>query len=289
MSSTASPSEMRSQIVERLTGAVGDPKDVTDAARSLGERCAPMIADALAPMFATAVGFTCVDVETVRFCDSRPPAGGEHAMTIAAADNSPDALFITLDGNAISIALSAMFGGDPDDTVATLGRAPSAIELDVAAQVMDAVARAFNGSGERSMRIRFPLPAPIAGADIERQVVRDGPAARMDIDLVFGANRGRMTVTMPQRVLLELRGEGRSGAKASPAAWRERFSDEVMRSAVELEATLPLGTLTLGELARLQVGQVLELTAEAPSQTMLAAKVVTRVMISMASSSAAPR
>jgi len=44
-----------------------------------------------------------------------------------------------------------------------------------------------------------------------------------------------------------------------------------MRSAVRLEATVPLGRLTLGDLSQLSVGQVLEMPQAAPTQTTLSA------------------
>ena len=46
----------------------------------------------------------------------------------------------------------------------------------------------------------------------------------------------------------------RTGARqAAPAAqWRQRFSEEVMRSGVELQATMPLARMTLGQIAGLQ-------------------------------------
>ena len=53
--------------------------------------------------------------------------------------------------------------------------------------------------------------------------------------------------------------------------WHARFSEEVMRSAVKLEATVPLSRMTLGELSRLVVGQVLEMPETAPTQTKLSA------------------
>ncbi len=43
------------------------------------------------------------------------------------------------------------------------------------------------------------------------------------------------------------------------AEWSARFSEEVMRSGVRVEATIPLSRMTLGELSGLFVGQVLEM------------------------------
>jgi len=271
MTSDASHQEMRTRIVEGLTGATGDPERISDAARAYGQRCLAAIAPQLAEMLAPAVSVDCVSVDLARFSSARPAASSFAAMTVVAADNSPDALLMTADAGALAIALCAMFGADEDLPVAPIARPLSPIELDVAAQLFDIFADAFNGSGERSMRLRFPLPAPIAGEEIDKQVLRDGPAASIVFEIALGASRGRVCVTMPQRVLLEHRGEARAEA-GSGAQWRERFGEEVMRSAVSLTATIPLARMTLAEISHLRVGQVLELETQAPTQTRLSSR-----------------
>ncbi len=76
---------------------------------------------------------------------------------------------------------------------------------------------------------------------------------------------------MPQRLMLKPRGEG--GAAKDGTAGRHGFSDEVVRSRVKLQATVPLGRrMTLGEIGQLVVGQVIELPTDARSRTVLSAK-----------------
>jgi flagellar motor switch protein FliM len=271
MTSEASPQDMRTRIVEGLTGATGDPARIADAARACGQRCLAAIAPQLVEMLAPAISVECVSVELARFASARPAASTFSAMTIVAADNSPDALLMTADADALAIALCAMFGADEDLPVTPITRPLSPIELDIAAQLFDIFANAFNGSGDRSMRLRFPLPAPITGEEVDKQVMRDGPAASIFFEIALGEARGRVSVTMPQRVLLEHRGEARAES-GSGAQWRERFGEEVMRSAVSLTATIPLARLTLAQISHLRVGQVLELETDAPSQTKLSSR-----------------
>jgi len=271
MTGNVSPAEMRTRIVEGLTGATGDPARVRQAARACGERCLADIVPRLSETFAVPVSVECAAVELSRFAAMRPPAASFGAMTVVAADNSPDALLMSVDADALAIALCAMFGADDTLPVPPIARPLSPIELDVAAQLFESFAAAFNGSGERSMRLKFPLPAPIAGEEIDRHVIRDGPAASIHFEIALGDSRGRLSVTMPQRVLLEHRGEARAPA-GTGARWRERFGEEVMRSAVALAATIPLGRLTLAEISHLRVGQVLELAPDAPAQTKLSSR-----------------
>jgi flagellar motor switch protein FliM len=101
-------------------------------------------------------------------------------------------------------------------------------------------------------------------------VLKRGIVDRALWDWFADVARGRVSVTVPQRVLVENRGSAQDNA--SPAGWRERFSEEVMRSGVSLQATIPLAWLTLAQVASLQVGQILELPEQAPTQTKLSAK-----------------
>ncbi len=270
--SSASPADMRDLIVERLTGATGDPARVTDAARALGQRCLASVSTAFASEFPTAVAFECVGVELVRIADVRPPEGAFWAMSIAAADTSPDALLMTMEPDALSLVLSALLGADDTLPLVPISRDLSPIEVDVAERLFDMFARALNGSGGRSLAVKFPLPRPITGGDIGKQVIRDGPGVSLAFELRLGANRGRVHVTMPQRILAQHRSEGTAPAQAGAAAWRERFNEEIMRSAVQLDATMPLAKLTLGQLAALQPGQIIEMPADATTQTKLHAK-----------------
>jgi flagellar motor switch protein FliM len=263
---------MRDQIVERLTGATGDPARVTDAARALAERCLAKVGPAFAAAFSAPVVFTCAEVSLSRFAQARPPEGSFWAMTVAAGDTSPDALLMTIEPEALSLTLSALLGADDTMSVVPIERDLSPIELDIAEQLFDMFARAFNGSGERSLALRFPLPRPSSGADIGKHVIRDGPAVSITFEARLGANAGRIHVTMPQRVLAEHRGEGKAVSTAGSAVWRERFNEEVMRSTVTLKATMPLAKLTLGQLAALQPGQLIELPENAQTETRLHAK-----------------
>jgi flagellar motor switch protein FliM len=270
--SNGSPAEMRDLIVERLTGATGDPARVTDAAQALAERCLASVAPAFAEAFPSAVTFECVEVRLSRFAEGRPPERSPWAMTIASSELSPDALLMTMEPDALSLTLAAVFGGDETLPLVPIDRDLSPIEIDLAAQVFDMFARAFNGSGERSLAVRFPLPRPISGADMAKQVIRDGPAVSITFEARLGPNTGRIHVTMPQRVLAQHRGDGAAPSRSGAAAWRERFNEEVMRSAVQLDATMPLATLTLGQVAALEPGQIIELSGSAPTQTKLHAK-----------------
>ena len=274
MASPASPAETRAYIIERLVGETGEPDHVTEAARALAERALPAIIRGLGETLAVTVAIELKTVELSRLAAARPNGEG-HAMTIAASASSPDALVLTMDPQAVAVIVSALFGGDPDVAVAPIARGLSPTETEVATLVFEEIAKAVNGSGERAFEFKLPLPAAISGADLKKHVIRDGPGVRAVFAVSTPAGSGKIALTMPQRVLLKHRGgkgAAQEGAAGPSAQWRQRFSEEVMRSTVDLQATMPLGRMTLAEVAGLHEGQVIEIEAEAQSQARLSAR-----------------
>lgn len=272
MASPANPADMRAYILERLVGDIGEPDHVIEAARALAERAIPAVLQGFADCLAAPVGVELRNVELARFADARPEDATGHAMTIAASASSPDALILLLDPGAIAVAVSTLFGGDPDQPVAPIERELSPTEIEVATMLFAEFAKAINGSGARAFDIRFPLAPSITGVDLRKQIVRDGPAVRIVFAVFTPAGSGKLTVLMPQRVLLKHRGNGGSAEAAPNADWRAKFNEEVMRSSISLEATMPLSRLTLGEIAGFEEGQVIELDAGAQAQARLSAR-----------------
>jgi flagellar motor switch protein FliM len=270
MASLASPAEMRAYIVERLVGDTGEPDRVIEAARALAERAVPQLVDALNAQLAFAINVNVRNVELVRFADARPQGADNHAMTVAASESSPDALLLLLDPDAISVVLSALFAGDPDMPVASITRPLSPTEITIAGMIFENFAEAVNGSGARAFNIRFPLAPAMTGTEMTKYAVRDGPAVRVDFAIFSGAGSGRLSMLMPQRVLLKHRGDAVAGQ--SNGDFGAKFGEEVMRSSVRLEASMPLTRLTLGQIAGLHEGQVIAIDATAPSSALLRAR-----------------
>jgi flagellar motor switch protein FliM len=190
-------------------------------------------------------------------------------MTVAASESSPDALILLIDPDAIAVVLNALFGGDPDMPIAPIRRALSPTETTIAGMIFQKLAEAINGSGPRAFNIRFPLAPAMTGPEIAKHIVRDAPAVRVDFAVFNGAGSGLLTLFMPQRVLLKHRGDAVASGGADFGA---KFGEEVMRSAVRLDATMPLTRLTLGQIAGLHEGQVIAIDAAAPASALLKAR-----------------
>jgi flagellar motor switch protein FliM len=115
----------------------------------------------------------------------------------------------------------------------------------------------------------MPLPSAITGAELKKHIIRDAPAVRVDLRISTPTSSGRISLMMPQRVLLKHRGDAVAGDASS---WSERFGEEIMRSSVNLEASMPLARMTLAEVAGLHEGMVIELGEGAQGEARLSAR-----------------
>lgn len=262
---------MQAYLVERLLGDTGEPGPVTDAARAMAERTLPRLVEGIASSFCVPLTVELKSVELTRFANARLTKTTGTAMSVAASASSPDALIMTIDSKGIAVLVSAFFGGDPDQPLSAIERDLSPTEIEVATMLFEEIAKAMNGSGARALDIRMPVPLALTGAELKKQVIRDGPAVRIAFSVAVPGGEGSVAVFMPQRVLMKHRGDAVAG-DATGAGWRARFNEEVLRSNVSLHATMPLGRMTLGQLASLEPGQVIELEAGAQADARLSAK-----------------
>ncbi|TPN54912.1 MULTISPECIES: FliM/FliN family flagellar motor switch protein [unclassified Mesorhizobium] len=273
MTSPGSPAQARSLIIERLVGDSGEADQVIDAGRAVAERAVPLLQKGLSSGLGVPVIVDLKAVEVSRVTEARSRAGDNFAMTVVGSPASSDAMTLVIDAAAIAIMVSTLFGGDPDMPVSPIERDLSPLEADVSTMVFQEVAQALNGSGQRSLELRLPAPRAMSGIEARRHVLRDGAAIRIVLGISTPADSGSITVTMPQRIVLAGRDGIASASEADPGtSWRARFSEEVMRSTVALEATMPLARLTLGDLAKLEVGQVIDFEETAQSRARLSAR-----------------
>lgn len=264
------PAEMRAYIVERLVGEIGEPDRVTETARALIEGAVPAIVEGLKQRLAIDLSIEPTSIELSRMADARPEGIG-HAMTVGASGVAQEALVLSMDAEAVALIVSTLFGGDPGIAVASIGRDLSPTEAVVASRVFEQIAVALRETGARPLDVTLPIPRAICGEEIAKQVLRDGPGVRIVLAVSAAAGRGAITLTIPQRVLLK--GSAADPLETGPAPqWRQRFGEEVMRSGVELQATMPLGRMTLGQISNLRAGQVIEFEPDAQSHAKLSAR-----------------
>jgi flagellar motor switch protein FliM len=275
MTSPGTPSQTRTLIIERLVGDSGEAAQVIGVGRGMAERALPLLQKALAGELGAPVAVDLRAVEVSRVPEARSRAGEAFALSVVSSPVSSDAMTLVMDSQAVAVMVSALFGGDPDLPVAPIERDLSQIEADVATMVFQEVATALNGSGKRPLDLRLPVPKAVAGNEARRRELRDGAAVRIVYGLSIPSDSGTLTVVIPQRLLLSSSGGDAAAdgdGESTELDWRTRFSEEVMRSTVRLEATMPLARLTLADLAAFAPGQVIEFEEKAQLNARLSAR-----------------
>ncbi|GHC64636.1 FliM/FliN family flagellar motor switch protein [Limoniibacter endophyticus] len=268
-----SEAEKRALIIERLIGDTGEPGQIVRAARKMGERVLPSVSKTLAELLPAPVEIEISAVEVTRFSEALRGLSQSSALLIAASSSSPDALVMHLEAQGVAILVNALFGGAVDDEVEVHDKALSPTELDVASLIFKPFAEALNGSGKRALDLKMPLPEPINGQGLKKQSLRDGPAVHLALTLTLGANSGVLHLYMPQRVFLQHRGNAIADEAGNEPKedWSEKFSGEIKRSKVSMEAQIMLGRLTLAQIADFHAGQVLPLDIGAMESVLLKA------------------
>ncbi|RST85863.1 flagellar motor switch protein FliM [Aquibium carbonis] len=270
-----SPSSGASSIIERLIGATGEPEVVVKAGRTIAERILKPLRASLEDAASEAVPVEIEDVAVERTTELLVGAGQHDALTVGASQTSPDAFSIRLEAKAIAVLVNALFGAEAEVAAGGIERDLSPVEVEVANLVCRLLAVAYNGFNGPAQRIKLPLPAVASGDGLKEFAVRDGPGLRIDFAVGAEAERGRISVFMPQRIVLQRGGEDASDpaqAEAQSAEWAAKFNEEVMRARVTLQATLSVGRMTLGQVAAFRRGQVIELSRTAPTETRLSAR-----------------
>ncbi|WP_187968103.1 FliM/FliN family flagellar motor switch protein [Aquibium microcysteis] len=270
-----SPAPSTASILERLLGATGDPEEVVRAGRSIAERMLKPLRASLEDAASEAVPVEIEAVRVERTTELLTGAGPHDALTVGSSSISPDALSIRLEAKAIAVLVNALFGAEADVGAGGIDRDLSPVEVEVANLICRLLATAYNGFNGPSQRLRLPLPTVASGEGLKEFAVRDGPGLRIDFAIGPDTEQGRISLFMPQRIVLQ-RGEQEAAdpalAEAQSAEWAARFNEEVMRARVTLQATLSAGRMTLGQVAAFRRGQVIELSRTAPTETRLSAR-----------------
>ena len=272
---TPSPSSGSSSIIERLIGATGEPEVVVKAGRAIAERILKPLRASLEDAASEPVAVEIEDVAVERTTELLLGAGPHDALTVGASTSSPDALSIRLEARAIAVLVNTLFGAEAEVAAGGIDRDLSPVEVEVANLVCRLLAVAYNGSNAPAHRIKLPLPAVVSGDGLKEFAVRDGPGLRIDFVIGSELERGRISLFLPQRIVLRRGGDEAADpdlADAVSAEWAARFNEEVMRARVTLQATLSVGRMTLGQVAAFRRGQVIELSRSAPTETRLSAR-----------------
>ena len=209
-----------------------------------------------------------ISVETIR--DVIASHRSEHVAATIACSGQPCVLLALLDTTLVHIVVELLAGGNGAEPMPEMPRTATAIDAQYAHTVVTLAAVAIeaewkaNGFGQtRASKLDGPLAVDVCGARIQQVAV-----ASLTIGL-FGM-RGTLRLVLPPAALESFREAGELEPEPElPTAdpdpvWSERFKRALGEAPVKVEAFFAVQELSLGAVANLRVGQVLDV-ARGPS------------------------
>lgn len=272
MTQAAPPHTMDSTLLARMTGQTGDRRTL--------EALGGALAECVAPVFQVAASSTTGFSITATF---EAFEDGSQSELLAALDVNAVTCKAEIDGWCDDIILcgntvffiallEGMLGGNLPASADIEPRDLSAIERDVSSVLF----RHFIDG------LKTVITLPPTGDAVTHPVLLEvpvpeeehglSPSVLLKFTLAAGDIEAPFQAILPQRVLLKTKvAEPADAPPPEQPEWLEQMTNQVTNSHVMLQANIALGESTLGEIARLQCGDVLPFADEGQVRALLKA------------------
>lgn len=253
---------MDPQLVARMTGRLGDRRTIEQTGSALAAALCEPVCEAI--FNATGIRLTAAAgrVETGQFNALLGAAARSGVQCPASLATFCDTIGLCLDRRLAVLLIESLLGGAIGRlSPAAATREISGIELDISVVFFEQAAQALKTTVKAPVSALCSVGRPIAGENPEPEASLDDiHAVLFTVDLALEKFVAPLTFVVPQAVLLKLDLGVLKPEKKAPATkpeWAQRLSERVTRSDVELQATMRLAPMTLGDVSRLQVGDML--------------------------------
>lgn len=198
---------------------------------------------------------------------------GHSAVGVLHAAKWNARLVLSADRGAVFSIVEAMLGGDGTQPPCAEERTLSRIEVRVAAALFDRIAKALETAFAGIADTTFAVEAISNEIDYDVIGRKNNSIVVARVALEAAGGGGEILIAVTRAALNPLRQAlGRMPAKEAPAAdarWSQQMESEITRTHVIVTAVLDERMGTLGEVADLQVGQVVEINATAHGRVRL--------------------
>ncbi|WP_422232679.1 flagellar motor switch protein FliM [Methylorubrum rhodinum] len=262
---TAAAQRPATDIRTRIQEAGGLSLDRLPMLSVVFDRLATACSDAAKHLASSSTFYSLSGVESGRFGEMLDAYDANAVVGIFHAPEWDGHILVGLDRDFIYTMVEVLFGSDGSEPPVEEERSFSAIELRIAQMVFEQVGKAL----ESSFGLVSQTPFRLERMETRMEFAVIGRRSNKSVQAKFllqALNRGgEMFLIIPQTVLNPLRpalGKVLTGESAArDPRWAQQITAEVQKTAVKLRAVLEERHLTLGEIAGLKVGQVIELDA----------------------------
>jgi flagellar motor switch protein FliM len=165
-------------------------------------------------------------------------------------------------GTKLVIAMvECLLGGSDPEELDVAARPLSGIELDMSLVVFEQLNDTLRDVASKDPTAKASAGKPLSSIpEAEDDPKPDFHAAAITLDLQFGSVIAPLTLILPQSILLKTKPISSKNAKQSGAVndeWAESLNARVSRSEINLQAAVAMAPLPVGEISRLQVGDLI--------------------------------
>jgi flagellar motor switch protein FliM len=259
--------------IDRLLDAAGISIERLPMLRLAIDRMATLCADSFRPMSASPAFFTPTKIATGRIGDILDSYAGNVVAAVYHASEWDSRILLGLDRDFLFTVVETIFGGDGTEAPLEDKRPFSTLELRIAQAIFEQAANAL----KTSFASVSDTPFKFERIETRMDFVSIGRPKNLAVVAKIGIKAlergGEMFVVIPQSALNPMRQslarDATSDVSARDPRWAKQFENEIRRTEVTLRATIEERQFTLGDIAALEVGQVLKLQATPTSRVKL--------------------
>ena len=213
------------------------------------------------PLAAPEVRLVSLDAGAVRDVAALEASGS--LVAILRLDAWEKAVSVLADRECVFAFVEFLCGGDGSEPPLRAQRMPTNIEKRISRQLFEEVATGLASALAGLAKTEVQVQAVAEKGALEALGRPAAPVVMAAFELSVIGRRGRFVLAMPEDALDPVRKELVSAAGGAPrpddASWAAKLEKEVTKADVVLSAVLDELDLELGDVARLEPGQILEL------------------------------
>jgi flagellar motor switch protein FliM len=227
------------------------------------EQFALNISEALAPLYKASWSGTIDEIKSTTVFQLVGQSEGLTAAVLRCTGTDTRLLLI-FDQQVVGALVAAVFGGEQGAVAPTpANRPPTGIETSLLAELARCLGKALDKGFAQIASLALSFERLETLEDAYALGRRDMPAAVAKLAIETSAGSTTLTVLLPQTLLLPIRKnlsfDPGGDALASDPRWKQQMEARVTKTRVTVTAVLDVFEMTLGDIADLAIGQVLNL------------------------------
>ena len=258
---SSNPQGFNPDLLDRMIGVKGNGADIGSKSQTLLNALGPMLSAAFLNTTGVTIDARPGNIQLGKRRELLAQLSGDTVYCEATIANWSNDISSLCGTKLIIGMVECLLGGSDPDELDIVSRPLSGIELDMSLVVFDQLNDSLRGlvSAKPDAKARAKNPHP-EHPEEEDDPIADFHAVALTLDIEFGSVAAPLTLILPQSILLKTKlNPAKLDKKTDPnkGEWTERLSDRVSKSQISLQAAVALQPLELGEISRLQPGDLI--------------------------------